>query len=45
MGHCRTMTVLMQKIEEMTLYMVDMNKRINRLESDAELHKQAAGHD
>ena len=37
------MTVLMQKIEEMTLYMVDMNKRINRLESEnAGLHKQAA---
>lgn len=38
------MTVLMQKIEEMTLYMADMNKRINRLESEnAELYKQAAG--
>ena len=34
----------MQKIEKMTLYMVDMNKRINRLESEnAELHKQAVG--
>jgi hypothetical protein len=42
MGHCRTMTVLMETIEETTLYMVDMNKRINRLESEKRRAAQAS---
>lgn len=41
----KTTALLVQKIEELTLYMIEMNKKIKKIENENEKLKKIAGHE